>query len=78
MSLISPIRRLARHINRVRLAMAESDLAFLEARAPIVIEQQRALVDRRRARAGLPLITADSETIRRQVEQRAKLGTVLS
>lgn len=78
MNILSPIRRLARHVHRMRLEMAESDLAFLEARAPIVIEQQRALVDRRRARAGLPRIAADSETIRRQVEQRAKLGTVLS
>lgn len=52
MNTISRIVRLAR---RLRLRAAESDLAFLEARAPVVIAQQRARVAQLRARAGYML-----------------------
>jgi hypothetical protein len=63
---------------RLRLQAAEADLAYLEAHAPYAIEQQRALVNRLRAGAGLPPGVVDSETIRQRVERRAKCRTVLA
>jgi hypothetical protein len=67
---ISPIVRLAR---RLRLQAAEADLEYMEARAPVAIAEQRAHVDRLRARAAvppLPLISADE--IRADIERQAK------
>lgn len=75
MSILAPILRAAR---RLRAEAAEADLAFLEARAPHAIAEQRALVAHLRQRAGLPALAANSEDIRRQVEYRAKCRTVLS
>ncbi len=72
---LSPILRAAR---RLRAEAAEADLAFLEARAPHAIAQQRALVAHLRQRAGMPALSANSEDIRRAVERRAKQHTVLS
>ena len=63
-------------LRRLRLQAAEADLAFLEARAPVAIEAQRALVERRRAALGLPTAPRDSETFRRRVELRAKRGAM--
>ncbi|MFT3758464.1 hypothetical protein [Thauera sp.] len=68
--------RILNLIRRARLAMAESDLQFLEARAPIAIEAQRELVSQRRAALGLPAMPCDAETVRREVEHRAKWGAV--
>lgn len=71
MKAISRIVRLAR---RLRLRAAESDLAFLEARAPVVIAQQRAHVAQLRARAGYSpepcAMCADA--IRADIERQAK------
>ena len=72
---LSPILRAAR---RLRAEAAEADLAFLEARAPHAIAQQRALVAHLRQRAGMPALSANSEDIRRAVERRSKQHTVLS
>lgn len=67
---LSPIIRLAR---RLRLQAAESDLAFLEARAPIAIAEQRARVDQLRKRAELPpLPPISAELIRDRIERDAK------
>ena len=75
MSILAPILRAAR---RLRAEAAEADLAFLEARAPHAIAQQRALVAHLRQRAGMPALSANSEDIRRAVERRSKQHTVLS
>lgn len=75
MNPLAPIVRMAR---RLRLQAAEADLAYLEARAPYAIEQQRALVNRLRSAAGLAPEVIDSETIRQRVERRAKCRTVLA
>ena len=71
MSLIAPIVRMAR---RLRLQAAEADLAFLEARAPVVIAQQRAHVALLRQRAGLrPVLRSISaDQIRADIERQAK------
>lgn len=70
MSIIAPIVRMAR---RLRLRAAEADLQFLEDRAPTVIAAQRAHVAALRQAAGLASgPTPDTETIRRQIERRAK------
>jgi hypothetical protein len=69
MSRTSPIRMLARHL---RLRAAEQDLAYLEARAPVVIAEQRARVARLRDRAGLPPMPITADTVRRAVERAAK------
>jgi hypothetical protein len=71
MSLIAPIVRMAR---RLRLQAAETDLAFLEARAPIVIAEQRAHVARLRHRAGLCFVsrTLSADQIRAEIERQAK------
>lgn len=72
MNIMSPIRRLARRINRMRLRMAESDLAFLEARAPIVIQQQRQRVAELRIATGLNLHRVDANAVRLMAEHRQK------
>lgn len=70
MSAFAPIVRLAR---RLRLQAAEADLQFLEARAPIVIAEQRAHVAALRHGLGMQAVPElDTETIRREVERRAK------
>lgn len=78
MNILSPVRRLARHINRVRLAMAESDLAFLEARAPITIAEQRAAVQRLRCKVATDELVASADAIARKAERRIKRLGVLS
>lgn len=72
MSLISPIRRLARHINRVRLAMAESDLAFLEARVPMTIATQQAVVQRLRCKVATDTLVDSADAIARRAERKIK------
>ncbi|WP_068638749.1 hypothetical protein [Thauera butanivorans] len=69
---MTAITRLINAARRLRLQAAEADLAFLEARAPIVIADQRARVDQLRARAGLPPLPDSADAIRRAVEHRAK------
>lgn len=72
MSILSPIRRLARHIHRMRLEMAEQDLAFLEARAPVVIGEQRCRVAELRIKLGMHRIDPNTATIARRIEHRLK------
>lgn len=72
MSILSPIRRLARHIQHMRLRMAESDLALLEARAPVVIQAQRQRVAELRIATGLNLHRIDADTVRLAAEHRQK------
>lgn len=72
MSILSPIRRLARRIQRARLAMAESDLAFLEARAPVVLQQQRMRVAELRIAVGLHTHRIDADAVRLMAEHRQK------
>lgn len=71
MSLIAPIVRMAR---RLRLQAAEADLAFLEARAPVVIAEQRAHVATLRQRAGLRPVhrPLSADQIRADIERQAK------
>lgn len=70
MSLIAPIVRTAR---RLRLQAAEADLAFMEARAPVVLAAQRAHVASLRQRAGLrPSQHLSADTIRADIERSAK------
>lgn len=71
MSLIAPIVRLARHL---RLRAAESDLAFMESRAPIVLAEQRAHVAKLRLRAGVSQDAArpSADQIRAGIERQAK------
>jgi hypothetical protein len=78
MNIMSPIRRLARRINRMRLAMAESDLAFLEARAPVTIAEQRAAVQRLRAKVEITELVASADAIARRAERKIKRIGVLS
>lgn len=67
---LSPIVRLAR---RLRLRAAESVLAYMEARAPVVIAEQRAHVNRLRAAAEAPpLAPISAERIRQRIERAAK------
>lgn len=68
---LSPIVRLAR---RLRLRAAESDLAYMEARAPVVIAEQRAHVATLRQRAGLRPVhrTLSADQIRADIERQAK------
>lgn len=67
---LSPIVRLARHL---RLQAAEADLAYMEARAPAAIAQQRAHVDRLRASVQAPPLPPPSaESICRRIERNAK------
>jgi len=69
---LSPIVRLARHL---RLQAAEADLAYMEARAPAAIAQQRAHVDRLRASVQVqapPLPPPSAESICRRIERSAK------
>lgn len=69
---MTPITRLINAARRLRLQAAEADLAFLEARAPIVIADQRAHVDQLRARAGPPPLPSSTDAIRRRIEHAAK------
>lgn len=71
MSLIAPIVRMAR---RLRLQAAEADLAFMEARAPVVLAAQRAHVASLRQRAGLRRSqrTLSADIIRADIERSAK------
>lgn len=71
---LSPIRRLARHINRIRLNMAEGDLAFLEARAPAAIAEQRQRV---LALRRVVLLEDTAATVAR-IEHNIKRAGVLS
>ena len=67
---LSPIVRLARHL---RLQAAEADLAYMEARAPAAIAQQRAHVDRLRTSVQAPpLLPPSAESICRRIERSAK------
>ncbi|ENO76558.1 hypothetical protein B447_17481 [Thauera sp. 27] len=67
---LSPIVRLARHL---RLQAAEADLAYMEARGPAAIAQQRAHVNRLRAAVQAPpLLPISTEAIRRRIERNAK------
>lgn len=69
---MTAITRLINAARRLRLQAAEADLAFLEARAPLVIADQRARVNQLRARTGLPPLPDSADAIRRAVEHRAK------
>lgn len=74
MSLIAPIVRMAR---RLRLQAAESDLLFLEARAPVVLAEQRAHVDRLRESLRESVLDAgptDAASIARRISKANKLG----
>lgn len=67
---LSPIVLLAR---RLRLQAAEADLEYMEARAPAAIAEQRAHVNRLRARAAVPpLPPISAEMIRDRIERDAK------
>lgn len=78
------LKTLAAQIQRVRLAIAESDLRWMEARAPISLREQRAHV--RRLAESLDGLEADlcnpapdvvtTDDIRHAVERRLK-GAVL-
>lgn len=71
---------LSRGITRLRLSLAEQDLAFMEARAPLVLGDQRAHVralaarlDRLEAGVCNPNPTT-AEEVRARAERRAKEG----
>lgn len=66
------LRKIISAARRLHLQAAEADLAFLEARAPLVIADQRARVDQLRAAAGLPPMPSDSESIRLRIEHAVK------
>lgn len=70
MSIIAPIVRMAR---RLRLQAAESDLIFLEARAPVVLAEQRAHVERLREKLRDANQT-DAASIARRISKAHKLG----
>ncbi len=70
MSIIAPIVRMAR---RLRLQAAESDLIFLEARAPVVLAEQRAHVERLREKLREANQT-DTASIARRISKEHKLG----
>lgn len=78
MSILAPIRRLARRINRMRLALAESDLAWVEARAPRSIDEHRAAVQRLRCKVATDELVASSDAIARRAERKIKRIGVLS
>jgi len=77
-SILSPIRRLARRINRIRLAIAESELAWIEARAPGSIEYQRQQVQRLRCKLATADLIASADAIARRAERNIKRAGVLS
>lgn len=70
MSILAPIVRMAR---RLRLQAAESDLIFLEARAPVVLAEQRAHVERLREKLREANQT-DTASIARRISKAHKLG----
>lgn len=78
MNIMSPIRRLARRINRVRLAMAESELAWVEARALRSIDEHRAAVQRLRCKVATDELVASADAIARRAERKIKRIGVLS
>ncbi len=78
MNIISPIQRLARRIRRLRLEAAEADLLFLEARAPVVIAEQRAHIERlRRNLRDYTEAEMTAAAIARRISQAEKRGVML-
>ncbi|WP_068635049.1 hypothetical protein [Thauera butanivorans] len=66
------LRKIISAARRLRLQAAEADLAFLEARAPLAIADQRARVDQLRAKEGLPPVPSSADAIRRDIERATK------
>lgn len=72
MSLMSPIRRLARRINRMRLEIAESELRWIEARAPQTIAEHRKAVQRLRCKLATADLLDSADAIARKAERKIK------
>lgn len=67
------INRIVRAVRRLRLAMAESDLHWMEGRAPVAIAQQQARVAALRRSLAMSAPTPDSvDQIRHRIERQAK------
>lgn len=70
---MNAITRLIRAVRRLQLAMAESDLNWMEGRAPVAIAQQQARVATLRQRLAMTATTPDSvDQIRARIERQAK------
>lgn len=76
MSVLSPIRRLARHIRRARLAMAESDLAWLETVGQRELHRRREHVANLREQLERSAQQVSSDDIARAASRRAREGLI--